>query len=183
LRPWLTNPLARKLGQNIKYDAHVLANAGIEVQGYVHDTMLESYVLEAHKPHGLGNLGERHLGRKGLNYEDVCGKGANQIPFAQVEVNRAAEYSCEDSEMTLHVHQSLWPRIEAEAGLRRVYEDIEIPVQVNGKLRSKIVVAPGTPEEQIKQKALADEKVQGFTAGKQIVKVIFTGKLVSIVVR
>ncbi|MBW8832896.1 MAG: DNA polymerase I [Burkholderiales bacterium] len=128
LKPWFENPRAPKVGQNIKYDTHVLANAGIDAQGYVHDTMLQSYVLEAHKPHSLESLADRHLGRKGLSYEDVCGKGANQIPFAQVEVNRAAEYSCEDSEMTLHVHQTLWPRIENDAGLRRVYEDIEMPV-------------------------------------------------------
>src|SRR6185295_16795167 len=108
---------AAKVGQNIKYDAHVLANAGITVRGYVHDTMLQSYVLEAHKPHSLESLADRHLGRKGLSYEDVCGKGANQIPFAQVEVNRAAEYSSEDSDMTLHVHKALWPQVQAEPGL------------------------------------------------------------------
>ena len=79
-------------------------------------------MLEAHKPHGLESLAERHLGRKGLSYEDLCGKGAHQIPFAQVDVDKAAEYSGEDSEMTLHVHQALWPQIEAEAGLRFVYE-------------------------------------------------------------
>lgn len=130
LKPWLENADAPKLGQNIKYDTHVMANNGIVVRGYVHDTLLQSYVLEAHKLHSLQSLAERHLGRKGLAYEDVCGKGANQIPFAQVEVNRAAEYSCEDSEMTLHVHQALWPRIEADAGLRRIYQDIELPVSL-----------------------------------------------------
>lgn len=128
LKPWLEDPQARKLGQNVKYDAHVLASVGIEARGYVHDTLLESYVLEAHKPHALDSLAERHLGRKGLNYEDVCGKGANQIPFSQVEVNRAAEYSCEDSEMTLHVHEALWPRLEGDPGLLKVYRDIEMPM-------------------------------------------------------
>ena len=120
LRPWLEDGGRAKLGQNIKYDLHVFANQGITVRGYTHDTMLQSYVLEAHKPHGLGNLAERHLGRKGLSYEDLCGKGAHQIPFAQVDVARAAEYSGEDSEMTLHVHQHLWPQIEAEPKLRDV---------------------------------------------------------------
>ncbi|HJV62388.1 MAG TPA: DNA polymerase I [Albitalea sp.] len=128
LKPWLENAQAAKIGQNIKYDAHVFANAGVAVRGYAHDTMLQSYVLEAHKPHSLESLAERHLGRKGLSYEDVCGKGANQIPFAQVEVTRAGEYSCEDSEMTLHVHQALWPKIEAEPGLLDVYRRIEMPV-------------------------------------------------------
>ena len=90
--------------------------------------MLQSYVLEAHKSHGLEALAERHLGRKGLSYEALCGKGANQIPFAQVDVARATEYSGEDSEMTLQLHQSLWPQVQADAGLRFVYERIEVPV-------------------------------------------------------
>ena len=89
--------------------------------------MLESYVWEAHKAHTLESLAFRHLGRTALTYEDVCGKGANQIPFAQVEVGRAAAYSCEDADMALHVHQSLWPRIEADPGLADVYRRIEMP--------------------------------------------------------
>jgi len=130
LRPWLEDPAKAKVGQNIKYDLHVFANAGITARGYLHDTMLQSYVLEAHKPHGLESLADRHLGRKGLSYEDVCGKGANQIAFAQVDVARATTYSCEDSEMTLQVHQKLWPELERDARLRYVYEQIEMPVSV-----------------------------------------------------
>ena len=128
LRPWLEDPAAAKLGQNIKYDLHVLANHGIQARGFVHDTLLQSYVIEAHKPHSLESLAERHIGRKGLSYEDLCGKGANQIPFAQVDVERATTYSGEDSEMCLQVHQTLWPQIEADAKLRHVYEKIELPV-------------------------------------------------------
>jgi DNA polymerase-1 len=122
LKPWLENPAKHKLGQHIKYDRHVFANHGIEVQGYVHDTMLQSYVLEVHKPHGLSSLAERHLGRGGISYEDLCGKGAHQIPFAQVDVAKAAEYSCEDSDQTLDVHRVLWPQIEADAKLKFIYE-------------------------------------------------------------
>ena len=122
LRPWLENPKHAKLGQHVKYDRHVFANHGIEVQGYVHDTMLQSYVLEVHKPHGLASLAERHLGRKGIHYEDLCGKGAHQIPFAQVDVAKAAEYSCEDSDQTLDVHRVLWPQLQADDRLRFVYE-------------------------------------------------------------
>ena len=122
LKPWLQNPARHKLGQHIKYDRHVFANHGIEVQGYVHDTMLQSYVLEVHKPHGLESLAERHLGRKGISYEDLCGKGAHQIPFAQVNVAKAAEYSCEDSDMTLEVHRVLWPQLQADARLKFIYE-------------------------------------------------------------
>ena len=122
LKPWLENPARQKLGQHIKYDRHVFANHGIEVQGYAHDTMLQSYVLEVHKPHGLSSLAERHLGRGGISYEDLCGKGAHQIPFAQVDVAKAAEYSCEDSDQTLDVHRVLWPQIEADAKLKFIYE-------------------------------------------------------------
>ncbi|MFO1327991.1 MAG: DNA polymerase I [Rubrivivax sp.] len=130
LKPWLEDEAAPKLGQNLKYDLHVFANHGITVRGYRHDTLLQSYVLEAHRPHGLESLAERHLNRKGLSYEDLCGKGASQIPFSQVDVARATEYSGEDSEMALHVHQVLWPRLQAEPRLREVYERIELPVAV-----------------------------------------------------
>ncbi|WP_291013411.1 DNA polymerase I [Hydrogenophaga sp.] len=126
LKPWLENPAHLKLGQHIKYDRHVFANHGIEVQGYAHDTMLQSYVLEVHKPHGLASLAERHLGRSGIAYEDLCGKGSHQIPFAQVDVAKAAEYSCEDSDHTLDVHRVLWPQLQADSqpgrGLRFIYE-------------------------------------------------------------
>ena len=127
LKPWLENPAKKKLGQHIKYDRHVLANHGIEVAGYAHDTMLQSYVLEVHRPHGLASLAERHLGRSGINYEDLCGKGAHQIPFAQVPVDKAAHYSCEDSDQTLDVHLTLWPRLQQSAGLLRIY-GLEIAV-------------------------------------------------------
>lgn len=128
LKPWLEDATRPKVGQNIKYDTHVLANHGIQVGGYVFDTMLESYVLEAHRSHGLEALADRVLGRKGLSYEDLCGKGVHQIPFAQVEVAKAAEYSCEDSDMCLQVHLALMPRLEAEAKLKFVYEQLEMPV-------------------------------------------------------
>ena len=127
-QPWLEDAGAAKVGQNVKYDMHVLANHGITVRGYLHDTLLQSYVLEAHRPHSLESLADRHLGRSGLSYEQLCGKGANQIPFSQVDVSQATTYSGEDSEMCMQVHQTLWPQVQAEAGLRRVYESIEMPV-------------------------------------------------------
>jgi DNA polymerase-1 len=125
LKAWLENPLKLKVGQHIKYDRHVFANQGIEVRGYAHDTMLQSYVLEVHKPHSLTSLALRHVGRTGLTYEDMCGKGVHQISFAQVDVEKASEYSCEDSDQCLDVHSVLWPRIQADAKLRAIY-DIEI---------------------------------------------------------
>ncbi len=122
LKPWLENPAKAKLGQHVKYDRHVFANHGIEVQGYAHDTMLQSYVLEVNKPHGLASLAERHVGRSGINYEDLCGKGAHQIKFNQVDIAKAAEYSCEDSDQTLDVHRVLWPQLQANEKLRFIYE-------------------------------------------------------------
>ncbi|MEI8029640.1 MAG: DNA polymerase I [Comamonadaceae bacterium] len=122
LKPWLQDANRKKLGQHIKYDRHVFANHGIEVQGYAHDTMLQSYVLEVHKPHGLASLAERHLGRSGISFEDLCGKGVNQICFDQVDIAKAAEYSCEDSDMTLDVHLALWPQLLVNEKLRFIYQ-------------------------------------------------------------
>ena len=100
----------------------MFANHGIEVRGYAHDTMLQSYVLEVHKPHGLSSLAERHLGRSGISFEDLCGKGAHQISFNQVDIAKAAEYSCEDSDQTLDVHLVLWPQIQASDKLGFIYQ-------------------------------------------------------------
>ena len=122
LRPWLEDAGKLKLGQNIKYDRHVFANHGIQVHGYAHDTMLQSYVLEVHKPHGLESLAQRHISRQGLSYEDLCGKGASQIPFSQVPVGQATVYGCEDADFALQVHQALWPQIAQDEKLRRIYE-------------------------------------------------------------
>ncbi|MDO4591253.1 MAG: DNA polymerase I [Comamonadaceae bacterium] len=122
LKPWLEDASKKKLGQHVKYDQHVFANHGITVRGYAHDTMLQSYVLEVHRPHNLTSLALRHVNRTGTSYEDLCGKGKNQIPFAHVPVDKAAAYSCEDSDQTLDVHHVLWPQIEADAKLRHIYE-------------------------------------------------------------
>ncbi|HEY9025683.1 MAG TPA: DNA polymerase I, partial [Burkholderiaceae bacterium] len=128
LRPWLEDAGCAKVGQHVKYDTHVFANIGVQVRGWKHDTLLESYVYEAHRQHGLESLAQRHLDRKGLSYEELCGKGANQIPFSQVDIERATRYSGEDSEMTLQVHQVLYPLLAANPGMKYVYENIEMPV-------------------------------------------------------
>jgi DNA polymerase-1 len=122
LKPWLEDASKKKLGQHVKYDQHVFANHGITVRGYAHDTMLQSYVLEVHRPHNLTSLALRHVNRTGITYEELCGKGKGQIPFAQVPVEQAAAYSCEDSDQTLDVHGVLWPQIQANAGLLHIYE-------------------------------------------------------------
>jgi DNA polymerase-1 len=122
LKPYLEDASHHKLGQHVKYDRHVFANHGIEVQGYAHDTMLQSYVLEVNKPHGLASLAERHLGRSGISFEDLCGKGVGQICFDQVEITKASRYSCEDSDMTMDVHLALWPSLKGNDKLCFIYE-------------------------------------------------------------
>ncbi len=129
LKPWLENPNALKLGQNLKYDQHVLANEGIALHGVAHDTLLESYVLEAHQPHNLENLARRHLQRDTLSYEAVTGKGAHAIGFEQVALDRATEYAAEDADITLQVHQALYPQIAQDQALLSIYRDLELPLQ------------------------------------------------------
>lgn len=127
LKPWLESAAHKKVGQHLKYDAHVLENHGIRLAGIAHDTMLESYVLEAHLNHNMDVLADRHLGRKTITYEEVAGKGASQIPFSQVSVEDATRYAAEDADVTLELHQTLWPKVQNDAGLLHVYQDIELP--------------------------------------------------------
>jgi DNA polymerase-1 len=127
LRPWLENPRHAKVGQNLKYDMHVLENYGIRLSGVEHDTLLQSYVLEAHRSHDMDSLARRHLGRETTPYEAVAGKGASQIGFEQVPLEQAAEYAAEDAEVTMHLHRTMHPAIVADAKLDRIYREIEIP--------------------------------------------------------
>ena len=128
LKPWLEAAHASKLGQNIKYDKHVFANHGIRLAGTVHDTLLQSYVLESHKPHGMDSMAQRHLGVKTITYQEVAGKGAGHIGFDQVALERASEYAAEDADITLQLHHVLYPQVERDARLAKIYLDIEMPV-------------------------------------------------------
>jgi DNA polymerase-1 len=128
LRPWLTDPTKKKIGQNIKYDLHVFANHGIDVQGYLHDTLLESYVLESHQRHDMDSLASRHLGASTIRYEDVTGKGASQIGFDQVSIEKATEYSAEDADITVQLHGAMYQQIQSDEKLRFIYTQIEMPV-------------------------------------------------------
>ena len=127
LRPWLESAAHAKVGQNLKYDTHIFANYGITLQGIAFDTLLESYVLESHLPHNMDSLAERHLGMKTIRYEEVCGKGAHQIGFDQVDLQIATDYAAEDADITLRLHLELWPQIQANPGLLYVYQNIEMP--------------------------------------------------------
>ncbi len=129
LKPLLENPARGKLGHHLKYDAHVLANHGIALEGMRYDTMLESYVWNSVATrHDMDSVARRYLGLETISYEDVAGKGAKQIPFSQVPVERAAEYAAEDADVTLRLHRTLWPAIEREPLLKRLYERFEQPL-------------------------------------------------------
>ena len=133
LKPWLENSKPTKLGQNLKYDQHVFANHGIALAGVADDTLLMSYVLDAGKDgvrgHDLETLARRHLGLATLSYEALCGKGAHQIGFDQVDIPRAAEYAAEDADLTWRLGQVLGPKVDADGGLQTIYRRIELPVR------------------------------------------------------
>jgi DNA polymerase-1 len=127
LKFWLESSAHKKLGQNLKYDMHIFANHGIAMAGIHDDTLLQSYVLESHKPHDMDNLALRHLNVKTISFTEVAGKGAKQICFDQVDIATASHYAAEDADITLQLHQKLSPQIEAQKGLHHVYRDIEMP--------------------------------------------------------
>jgi DNA polymerase I len=129
LKPILEDLTKAKLGHHLKYDAHVLANYGIALNGQRFDSMLESYVLNSVATrHDMDSSAVRYLGVKTIHFEDLTGKGAKKITFNQVDVDRAAEYSAEDADITLQLHRAIWPQIEAIPALKFVYENIEQPL-------------------------------------------------------
>ncbi len=128
LRPWVESEQHKKVGHQLKLVAHVLANHDLHLGGIAYDTMLESYVLEAHRSHEIDNLAQRHLGRKTLLVEDVCGKGAGRIGIDEVALERAAAFVGGTAEITLALHRALVARIDEHEALRGIYTDIEIPV-------------------------------------------------------
>lgn len=127
LKPILENSAIKKVGQNLKYDMHVLANHGIHLQGIAHDTLLESYVFESHKGHGMDELSDRHLGIEPIPFEAVAGKGAKQVSFNQVTVEQATEYAAEDADITLQLHHALYPQVAESSKLEFIYHQVEMP--------------------------------------------------------
>lgn len=127
VKPFLENTTIKKVGQNLKYDKHVLANHNIQLNGIAHDTLLQSYVLESHRGHGMDELSERHLGIKPISFEEVAGKGAKAVGFNQVTVDVASEYAAEDADITLQLHQALHPQVAAVEKLNFIYSQIEMP--------------------------------------------------------
>ena len=129
LKPLLENPNKAKLGQNLKYDAHVLANHGICLQGIAHDSMLESYVLNSTATrHNMDDLAKEYLGVTTIHYEDITGKGVKQISFQEVPIEQAAPYAAEDADITLQLHQTLITKLQEQPSLLSLYQDIEMPL-------------------------------------------------------
>ena len=129
LRPLLEDSQRQKVGQNLKYDANVLANYGITLRGIAHDSMLQSYVLDAvGSRHDMDTLALKYLGQKTTHFEEVAGKGAKQITFNAVAIEQAAPYAAEDAAVTLKLHETLWPKLESDACLSKLYRTIELPL-------------------------------------------------------
>ncbi|WP_417546881.1 DNA polymerase I [Marinobacter segnicrescens] len=129
LKPLLENPKHKKVGQNLKYDKNVLANHGISLEGIAEDTMLESYVLNSTATrHDMNSLALKYLGEKTISFEDIAGKGAKQLTFNQVDLEKAAEYAAEDADITLRLHQVLRPQLRDTGRLDAVYRDIDLPL-------------------------------------------------------
>ena len=129
LKPILEDPKRLKLGHHLKYDAHVLLNYGIRLAGMRYDSMLESYVLDSvASRHDMDSLAEKYLGYQTIHYEDVAGKGAKQIGFDEVRVEDATRYAAEDADVTLRLHQAIWPKLRSMPALKKVFDDIEMPL-------------------------------------------------------
>jgi DNA polymerase-1 len=130
LKPWLEDASKPKVGQNLKYDAHIFANHGVALRGIVHDTLLQSYVFESHRTHDMDSLALRHLNHTTIPFVDVCGKGVNQITFDQVEIGRATEYAAEDADITLRLHLAMHGNVASDENLTRIYNTIELPTAI-----------------------------------------------------
>ncbi|MEQ1720765.1 MAG: DNA polymerase I [Nitrosomonas sp.] len=128
LKPWLEDETKLKLGQNLKYDKHVFANHGIQLNGIVHDTMLQSYVLDSSRSHSMDNLALRHLDIQTIRYDDVTGKGVNRIGFDEVAIDVATDYAAEDADITLRLHQTLFPQLQQIDRLHALYRNLEMPI-------------------------------------------------------
>ena len=186
LAPWLESPRHAKLGQHLKYDRNVFANHGVRLAGIAEDTLLQSYVLESDKANDLGALALRHCGLSTISYDDVTGKGAARISFAQVAVDRATAYSAEDADVTLRVHGVLRPQLAAAPQLEALYRELELPVaevlfrmERNGVLIDAAALAQQSDE--LGRKILAIEAEAQQLAGqpfnlaspKQLAEILF----------
>ncbi|MEE9331625.1 MAG: DNA polymerase I [Methylophilaceae bacterium] len=186
LKPILENPNIKKVGQNLKYDKHILANHGVVLNGIAHDTMLQSYVLESHRSHGMDDLAQRHLGLETIHFEEVAGKGAKQVSFNQVTVETASDYAAEDADITLQLHGNFLPHITKDEKLNFIYSEIEMPsmevlytIERNGVLIDASMLNSQSNEIgmqliELENKAyeLADQKFN-LSSPKQLQEILF----------
>lgn len=173
MRPLLESETPKKICQNLKYDMNVLANHGIRLAGGAYDSMLESYVLDSTATrHSMDALALKYLKYDTIHYEDVAGKGAKQVPFAQVELVAACEYAAEDADITLRLHQHLWPKLQAEPTLSRLFADIEMPLVrvLSAVERAGVLVDPrmlAQQSEELRDRMVAIEEEAHQTAGSE----------------
>ena len=129
MKPLLESSAVKKVGQHLKYDANVLANHGITLRGIAHDTMLQSYIIDAvGSRHDMGSLALKYLGQRVISFEEVAGKGVKQVSFDHVDIEQAAAYAAEDADVTLRLHETLLPKLAAEPSLNDVYQRLELPL-------------------------------------------------------
>ena len=128
LKPILENPAIQKVGQNFKYDLTIFARNGIDVQGVAFDTMLESYVLNSTGRHNMDDLAKRYLGHQTITFEEIAGKGKNQLTFNQIPLEKAAEYAAEDADVTMKLQQVLWEKLSKEPTLEKLFKEMELPL-------------------------------------------------------
>ena len=151
LKPLLEDERHRKVGQNLKFDRNVLRNHGIELRGIAYDTMLESYVLNSTATrHNMDDLAARYLGHTTITFEEIAGKGVKQLTFNQIELEQAAPYAAEDADITLRLHQTLWPKLEQESGLAELFTRIElplVPILADMERRGALISAPLLAEQ------------------------------------
>jgi len=158
--PILTDEGRPKVGQNLKYDLNVLRRAGLELKGIRHDTMLESYVFNSTATrHDMDSLAGRYLGRQTTSYESVAGKGKQQVTFDQVPVSQAADYAAEDADVTLALHRTLWPKLQAQSGPQSVYESLEVPL-IPVLARMEWIGVAVDPDQLARQSAELDERLK-----------------------
>ncbi len=187
LRPLLEDESKKKVGQNLKYDSNVLLNHGIQLRGIAFDTMLESYVLNSTASrHDMDSLALKYLGKTTIHFEDVAGKGAKQVTFNQVPIEVAAPYAAEDADITLQLHQTLWPKIKNDTGLARLFNEIELPllpILAQMEHHGVLIDAPMLEQQsnelsermqQIEQQAFATaEQEFNLSSPKQIQEILF----------
>ena len=187
LKPLLEDESVKKVGQNLKYDRNVLLNHGITLKGIAHDTMLESYILDSvSSRHDMDSLALKHLDHKTIHFEEIAGKGAKQITFDQIPLEQAGPYAAEDADITLRLHETLWPQLEAQKEPASVYQDIELPlvtvlstIERNGAFVSRELLATQSAELATKIKEL-EQKAYDIAGGpfnlsspKQLGEILF----------